>query len=467
MIHRCTLLVILLFSCLLSSIVAQAQPYDPNTADLIQVYQQALVSDPTYQQAIAQQLYDKQGVPINVSALLPALSFQGAPSISKSQYTGNTVQPVSNTTKQYILNLNLTQTVFNMAQFMAVAEARSLSKQADATLNAATQDLMTRVASAYFAVLQDEDNIAYADAAKMFYGKQLEQIKQQYAVGLKTVTDVYTSRASFESASANYIAAVNQFAMYKENLRVITGTYYPKLAKLSDTFPLISPQPANIEAWVKKSIQQNWSIKAAQYAADAALQNVKQQFSGHLPTINIAGTMSNTYVTNTGDSVVLDEGSSRQINRAATINLNIPLFQGGYVTATTQQAQYAYQKSLQGLEQATRMAINMTRQSYLSIIASISQIIADKQAIKSATSSVQGLEASYQVGTGTLIDVLNVRQALLNNEKEYAADRYSYVNNLLALKKAAGTLSTSDLQAINSWLETSAKSAPHLKPHKM
>src|SRR3990167_1131211 len=384
---------LLVFS-LLFSVIAQAQN-DANTADLIQVYQQALVSDPIYQQAIDQQLYDKQGVPINVSAILPALAIQGTPSISKSQFTGSTVEPLTNTTKQYILNLSLSQTVFNMAQFMAIGGARSLSKQADATLSSATQDLMTRVATAYFAVLQDEDNLLYANGAKTFYAKQLEQVKQQYEVGLKTVTDVYTARASFESASATYIEAENQLAADKENLRVITGTYYPNLAKLSNNFPLVSPQPSNIDTWVMKSTQQNWAIKASQYSADAALQTVKQQFSGHLPTVSLTGGLSNTYATNTGSSVVTDEGSSRQINRTAALNLNVPLFQGGYVTATTQQAQYGYQKALQNVEQTTRGAINTTRQSYLSILAGISQIKADKEAIKSSVSSLQGLEASY------------------------------------------------------------------------
>ena len=447
MIKQLSLLVLVL----LFSMTTEART-NPETADLIQVYQQALVSDALYQQAIAQRLYDKQGVPINVSALLPTLALQFTPSISKSQFTGATLEPSSNTTKQNVLNLSLTQTVFNMAQYMAVAGATSISKQADAILNTATQDLMTRVASAYFTILQDEDNLAFSEAAKTFYGKQLEQVKQQYQVGLKTVTDVYTARASFESASANYIAAENLLANDKENLRVITGVYYPKLAKLSNHFPLASPQPADIEAWVKKTTQQNWAIKASQYSADAALQTVKQQFSGNYPSVNVVGAYTNTFMDNTGNSSLVAQGSSREKDRSVTLNLNVPIFQGGYVTATTQQAQYGYQKALQSLEQTTRSAINSTRQSYLNVIAGISQIGADQQAIKSSISSLKGLEASYQVGTGTLVDVLNQRQSLLNNEKNYAEDRYGYINNLLTLKKAAGTLSTNDLQAINSWL---------------
>jgi outer membrane protein len=273
---KCVLLFTILFGLLIST--------TGSAANLMEVYQQALMSDQVFQQALSQRLITRQGLPISISAVLPALSATVNPYITKTSVSGATNFIGSNTVRGYTFNLALTQTVFNFAQFANIGVNCSLSKQADATLNAALQSLMLRVAKAYFAILQDEDTIRNGVATKEAYAKQLDQITQQYKVGLKTITDVYTAQASYDGAVAGLIAARNNLSNDRENLRVITGVYYPSIAKLGESFPFVTPKPANIELWVERAQIQNWQIKAAQYGADAARTNIKQQFAGHLPT---------------------------------------------------------------------------------------------------------------------------------------------------------------------------------------
>jgi len=145
-------------------------------------------------------------------------------------------------------------------------------------------------------------------------------------------------------------------------------------------------------------------------------------------------------------------GPNTQTNRTVMLNVTMPIFAGGGVTAQTNQAAYQYRASQQQLQLALRNAINSTRQSYLNITSGISKINADKQAIKSSISSLNGMQVSYQVGTETLVDVLNQQQKVLQAQTSYAADRYAFVNNILLLKQAAGTLSFDDIRAINAWL---------------
>jgi outer membrane protein len=437
-----------------------------HAANLIEVYQQAQTCDPIFQQAIAQSLSTKEGVPISASAILPNIVFNASPSVSRVGYAGSNFDPVVDTVsgvylnprnvslRGYSMNLTLTQTVFDFAKFSTVAQQISLSKSADATLNAALQSLMTRVASAYFAVLKDEDNLSYAEASKLAYAQQLDQIKQLYKVGLKTLTDVYTAQASYESGVATYIGAQTTLENDKENLRVITGIYYPHLASLSDRFPLITPQPQNVEAWVKTALLQNWSIKASQYNVAAQRAVIKQQFAGHLPTVNVQTTFSKQLYDNINnyDSFSTRKGPGTTSDRQIALNVTVPIFSGGAVIAQTNQAIYNYQVTQQQLEQTVRTTMSTTRQSYNSIVAGISQITADKDAIKSTISSLEGLEASYRVGTETLVDVLNQQQNVFEAQTKYATDRYAFVNNILALKQAAGTLSIDDLCAINAWL---------------
>ncbi|VVC75049.1 Outer membrane protein TolC [Aquicella siphonis] len=434
-------------------------------ANLLEVYEQAQTSDPVFLQAVAQRLSTREGVPISAAALLPNIAFTASPSADKVGYSGSNFDPVVDNSGSYVnprnltqrnfsMSLSLTQTIFNYAQFSAVAQQVSLAKGADATLNAALQNLMIRVASAYFAILKDEDNLSYAEASKLAYAEQLDQVRQQYKVGLKTITDVYTAQASYDSAVATYIAAETTLSNDRENLRVITGVYYPHLSSLSDEFPLVSPQPRNVETWVKKAVAQNWSIKSGQYNVSAAREQIRQQYSGHLPTINVQTTFSKEVSDNINNYSSFTErnGPGTTSDRGIALNVNVPIFSGGGVVAQTNQASYNYQVAQQQLEQTIRSTINTTRQSYLSIVAGISQIKADKEAIQSTISSLEGLEASYRVGTETLVDVLNQQQKVFQAQTQYATDRYAFVNNILALKQAAGTLSFDDLRAINAWL---------------
>ena len=439
-----------------------------HAADLIQVFQEALISDPTYQEAIAQRLADRENVPINGALLLPQANINGGPTLTHFHQSAASGMPeYSATSRGYSVTLTLTQTVFNYAQFKALAGACAASKQADAALNAAEQNLMLRVANAYFAVLKDEENLVYSRANKKAFSEQFTQTNQQYQVGSKTITDVYTARSSLDTAAAGYIAAETTLANDQENLRAITGKLYPALAHLSKRFPLVSPQPAVMEAWVHTAQLQNWSIKANEYAAQAARENIKQQTAGHLPTVSVQGAYNVGYNNNLSSTNGIGSNTIQNTpfiapNKAHTsdatvsLNLGIPIFAGGGVVAQTNQARYNYQIALQKLETAIRTTVSNTRQSYLGIQLGIEQLQADHQAIKSTISSLDGLRSGYHVGTQTLVDVLNQQQKVFQAQTQYATDRYAYVNNLLLLKQAAGTLSVQDLQAINGWLTDEA-----------
>lgn len=448
-------------------------------ADLLEVYQQAQCSDPVFQQAVAQRLSTKEGVPISLASLLPNLLLNFNPTVTRQGFAGsslltdiagNTISPRNNTQRAYNLSLSLNQTIFDYAQYANLQGSLATSNAADATLNAALQELMIRVSKAYFAILENEDKLRYSEASKITYKEQLSEAKQNYDVGLKTITDVYTAQARYDSAVADYVAKEADLANSRENLRAITGKYYPDISKLSESFPLLVPAPANIDAWTQTALRQNWNIKSAQYNVSSKLQTVHQEFAGHLPTAQLQGSLSRNYQDNINgyESFNQRNGPAEQVAKTVGVNINFPIFSGGGVVAQTNQATYNYQVTQQQLEQATRDTVNSTRQSYLNVLSYISQIKADRQAIKSNISSLEGMEASYKVGTETLVNVLNQQEKLFQSQTEYATDRYAFVNNLLSLKQAAGTLSFDDLHAINRWLTESidTTSIYHRKPIK-
>jgi len=434
-------------------------------ANLVEVYQEAQLNDPTFHQAIAQRLITKDGVPISLSAILPNLALNFGPYVKRTSNSGTSYlgptdgiteafYPRNVSTRGYNLQLTLTQTLFDFSKFFAVSGQVALSKAADATLNSALQDLMVRVAKAYFAVLQDEDNLKYLRASKISYKQQLNEATEQFKVGLKTRTDVDLSTASYNTTVASYIGAESQLANDKENLRVLTGKYYAHLSPLSENFPLVRPQPLDINAWTLKAQQQNWKIKASQHKLESNRQNVRQQFAGNLPTVNMDVHVARSYTNtiNNYESLVNRNGPGTTTDKYLGFNVNLPIISGGSVIANTSQATHSYQLAHEELEYAVRSTINETRQSFMNILAGVHKVTADKIAIKSNISSLEGLEASYQVGMETLVNVLNQQEKVVQTQSQYAKDRYEFVINILLLKQAAGTLSFEDLRAINTWL---------------
>lgn len=434
-----------------------------HAANLVEVYRQALCNDPVYQAAIAQRNAVKTGVPLSIASILPHALFTMNPAVTRSGIAGSMLGgtntfpflPRNNTERTYTMRLTVTQTIFDFAKFYKIAGEVANAKGADATLNAALQNLMVRVANAYFDILKDEDDLAYADASKRAFKEQYDQMREQFKVGLKTTTDVYTAQASYESALATYIAAETKLANDRENLRVLTGVYYAHLSPLSEDFPLLKPND-HIEVWVNRALTQNWSIKASQYAVETAKQTIKQKMSGHFPTLEAQGMMDRIFDQNVnGYRAVLNrDGPGVQTDRQVGLNIVLPISEGGAVLAQTSQATYNYEIAQQQLEENIRQTINKTRQSYMNLIAGVSKITADKAAVKSAISSVRGIEESYRVGAETLVDVLIQQQKVYQTQTTYAQDRYAFIKNIFLLKQAAGTLSFEDLHAINNWLDT-------------
>lgn len=460
---------ILLISTLLS------WHFTAHAADLLEVYQQALHSDPVFQQVVAQSLVTKDNVPISISYILPNISLFANPTITRYGLSGteyrtgsigniNFYDPRNLTQRTYTLDLSLKQPVFNYGLLENIYVQLENAKSACASLNAALQNLMIRVAKAYFAVLRDEEELTYTLASKRYYQFQSNQINDQYQAGMKNITDVYTAKAAYESSAAAYITAEKRLANDRENLRAITNVYYPHLSYLKDNFPVISPQPNNIERWVKTALMQNWSIKAAQYSLEAAKQNIKQQYAGHFPTISLETSFARNYTYNINRyaSYIDNNGTGTITNKSIGFNIDIPIFEGGGVVSKTNQARHLYDQQTQILEESIRTTVTNTRQSFMNIVAGASQLKADKHVINAAVQSLQGTIDRYHSGIQTLLDVLNREEVLYDAQITYATDRYEFVNNVLLLKEAAGTLKFEDLRAINTWL--TSNDSYHIQP---
>lgn len=422
------------------------------SANLVEVYREALQSDPTFKAAEAQWLAQSQLLPISRAALLPNLSANGTVARNRVDEITNAPNAAAlgkngvgySNSAQYGLNLN--QSIFNFASWMAVRNAQATVKQAEANYSAAAQDLMIRVAQAYFDVLQAYDDLQTTQAEKRSLSQQLQQTEERYRVGLIAITGVNQIQASYDATVANEIAAKNVLANKLEELHAITDSYYPSLAGPTNTLPLVIPKPANINAWVAVAGQQNYTLQAANFAAEAAHENVKEQAASNLPTVSATGGYNYNNQTGAG---MFDKTKTATVG----VTVSLPIVEGGLVTAQTRQASYQYAQASAQVEEAYRSTVTQTREAYLGVMSGISQIKADKQAIISSESSLKATEAGYEVGTNTIVDVLEQQSSLYTARRNFDKDQYQYLLNTLTLKQAAGTLSQGDLAIINSWLK--------------
>lgn len=435
--------------------------------DLMEIYQEATQYDQVFQAAKATRLSVGETLPQNIAPLLPQLS-------AIANTTGNYYNalvapktppilagdiPTDNTgIKKYNSNgytVTLTQPLINFNQWMLVSKAKATVNQANATFGAAAQALIIRVAQAYFNVLLAQDNLEFAQAQTKANAEKLKLAQQRYAVGMDAIASVNDAQAGYDRTYAQQIAAENNLRNANEALRQITGQTYSHLESFKTAIPLLTPRPYNVEDWVNAGAKQNLTLLAQRFATEAARENIKANFGNHLPTVSAVG----TYGPNYGQQL----GTVNAVQASAAIQVNVPLYQGGLVNSQVRQAEDDYATAAANRENAYRTVVVGVRQNYNNVMAGISKIKADQQAIVSAQSSLDSNTEQYKVGTSTMIDVLIALQNVYNAKQNYASDQYNYLLSTLQLKQAAGTLGPNDLAEINLWLHSRAAKSQNAK----
>ena len=443
-----------------------------NAASLLDVYEQALVNDPRIKEAFANKEAIIEAKPQARSFILPQLSgsasFSDNDSDGQSTFQQKIINPfngeevvITNNTdflqesETLQWDVTLRQAIFDYGSWMNLRKANKTVAQAEIDYLAAEQDLIIRVANAYFNVLAAEDTLEAEQAARQAIEKQLDQAQKRFDVGLIAITDVQEAQAAYDQSIANEITSKRNLATAKESLRAITDSYPGQLNKPDNNLPLIMPNPQSESDWVETSLEQNLSYLSAQVGVEIAKSEIKVQRSGHLPTIGIQASKRDIDT----DSFRSDSGSeftpadNENINEGVGVQLNLPLYSGGQVTSRVRQAVARHRASKEKLERVARETTRIARDSYLGVISGIATVKALQQSVISSATALQATEAGYEVGTRTTVDVLDARRRLYSSQKNLAISKYDYLKNILQLKQAAGTLTQSDLEQINNWLK--------------
>lgn len=422
-----------------------------HATDLMDIYEQALENDTVFKNAYDTYMSSTEAVPQARSVLYPQVGFtsQAGRNLQKVTAGGTSVD-------QYysgnVWQVTASQAVFNYQAWAKVAQAKASVKAAQATFNDAAQNLILRTAKAYFDVLFAKDTLDFAEAKKRANKRQYDQASQRFQVGLDAITSVYEAKAAYDQSIATVISARNNQVNQSENLRKLTNHVYDALAPLRDSrIPLISPEPNDVNQWIDTGLKQNYKLYASKYNLEVSKENMKALSAGNWPVLSIQSNATQTRNDVAGASFFVP---SRQTQANVALAMNFPVFQGGLVQSQTRQAQYNFQGSAEQMEQTYRDVVVNSRIAFNTITDGISKVKADRQTIISQQNSLESTEAQFEVGTRTMVDVVNAQQRLFEAQEQLARDQYDLINSILTLKYLAGTLNVNDIEQINSWLAT-------------
>lgn len=442
--------------------------------DLLSIYDSAVINDPQIREAEANRKAARESRPQAISRLLPQANVTASRTRSWSDGTGLSGFVLGN---QLIRNntggagvtdtdswqLSIRQSVFSWANWATLMQASHQVAQAESDYLAQQQSLAQRVASQYFAVLNAQDNVAAQEAARDAFARQADQAEKRFEVGLIAITDVQEARSARDSAAADVISAKRALASAQEQLRATTGGKYAVLNAPDEKMPLLTPEPASEDDWVQVSMEQNATLISSRLAADIARDSVKVAFGGHLPTVDLVA--GRTYSDSDGFRLVpidpvpatppttnLSTSLSTSYGKSLSLQVTVPLFSGGSTQSLVRESQYRWIAAKERLERTSRDTERQARDAYLGVISEISRVQALRQALESSQTALRATEAGYEVGTRTAVDVLDARRQVIANQTAYSQSRYTYLNNLIQLRLAAGDLDRGTIEEINKWL---------------
>lgn len=445
--------------------------------NLVEVYQLALQNDPTFRAAQATLRAGLEEEIKGRAELLPKVNVTAGFGLNQAQNRGQFpaggILFPSNTdigTQSKSWGVSLSQPVFDLSAWFRFRRGQELSEQAQTRFAAEQQAVIQRVAEAYVQVLRALANLEASRSQETATERQLEQARARFEVGLAAITDVREAEAAHDIAVAQRLADEGTLKVAKEQLSVLTGRPHEEVWSLKEGYPITQPDPPAVEKWIEFAEQNNYDIKVAALARAAALQAARAAKAEHLPKITANLSYSESRSENDFHNLAPLSASDRYFNfprnanqGALSLNLTMPLFAGGAISANSRQAQAEYDRSAEEYLGTVRRTVQNTRAEYINVVTGVARAQAAQQAVLSSRSSLEATEAGYEVGTRNIVDVLTAVRALHAAMRDYESVRLDYLLASLRLKRLAGTLSPADLAELNRWL-TPPKDSSHEAP---
>ena len=375
----------------------------------------------------------------------------GRPSLSLGSVVSRTETDLPSTSR---LNTNTLQAglsgeqwLFNRANAATMSQAEKSLAVAQADLVTAEQDLIVRLAQAYFDVLAAQDALTTAQASKKAIGEQLASARRNFQVGTATITDTREAQARFDLATAQEIAADNDLRTKRIALDQLVGRANVQPQPLAVPVALPATVPAAVDEWVSL-VEQAPSVRKAQLGFDIAKLEHEKARAGHLPTVKLEGTLGTSNARGSFPELQGSEGTTSSASLG--VRFALPLYTGGSVGNRVKETVSLQEQARNNLEAARRGVAQSTRQAFFGVQSGQAQVKALEAAESSSKLALEATQLGYRVGVRVNLDVLNAQTQLFTTQRDLSKARYDVVVNGLRLRQAAGNLQPSDVNAVNS-----------------
>jgi outer membrane protein len=421
---------------------------------LLDIYNDALENDPQYKSAEFSYLAGKEIKVQGRAGLLPNVSISAQTNWNEYYQNGD----LQNEYNNFSSSARLTQPLIRLDSWFKYRQSKFLTDAAEADFAYSQQALIVRTAELYFNVLRAIDNLSAARSEEKAIKKQLDQIRQRYEVGLAAVTEVQEAQLAFDLSLASRTRVEGEVYTAKEALNALVGREILSLDGLVNDLNVTNPVPASKEEWARKAVENNFRLQAANLRKFASKNNARSVASNHLPKVDIVGVQTesetNQYAfdgLNTGGAFNITVPDETQRD-TYSLQLSMPIFQGGAVISRTKQAYAESNKSSEDALFTERSVIQDVRSQYSNVVTLVANLRAQKQAVVSASSALEATKVGYEVGTRNIVDLLQAEKNLYSAERNLSNAKYDYLITTLRLHLAAGTLSPENLIEINNLL---------------
>jgi outer membrane protein len=411
--------------------------------NLTQLYEAASTYDATYQSAKSQYEANLAKAAQAKAGLYPTAGLTAG--VNRSNVDNSNPDITRNPTSQNV-TINAAQPLYRPANKATAEQGDKQADLAKTTLATAEQDLIVRLAQAYFDVLASNDSLAFVKAQKAAVAEQLASAKRNFEVGTSTITDTREAQARFDLVIAQEIAAENDLRVKKIALDQLVGKTNADPRPVALPLALPAVVPGDVNAWVTQSEQEHPTLKAAQLALEVAQLETRKAEAGHKPTIDAVA----SYGINRSLNVA--PANNRASTASIGLQLNLPLFAGYATQNRVKETLLLEDKARNDLEGAKRGIAQATRTAFFGVQSGLGQVKALEAAETSSQSALDANKLGYQVGVRINIDVLNSQSQLFQTKRDLAKARYDVLVGGLKLRQANGTLKAEDLVQVNNLL---------------
>lgn len=437
----------LLLAALGCSGPAAAEP----VADLLGLYEQALMRNPGFRGAESGAAAALEGEAVARGRLLPQLSAYGEAQAIDERITGNffglTDVDRDERFERYSYGLNLTQAVIRPDLWAGLDQAVLRSEQARLQQGQLRASLLLELAEAYFGALAAKDALRLAQTRVETVREQRDLVVSRSQAGLLTDAEQQFSEAALALARTAEVEARSALLIARSQLHAVSGRADAQVRGLSPSFNVLLPNPAIEEVWVERARLAHPRVLQARLDAEIARLEVRRVQRRRWPSLDLVGQAAEL---DSGGGLA-GERDERELRIGA--RLAIPLYAGGQISAGVRAAGHLAEQAEAELARAQDEAALEARRAYLQLLGGRLQISALRDAVEAARRGELAARSGFEAGTRTHAELFAATEQRFEAEVRYQAVRYRQLLSSLQLKAAAGTLSAADATGLNRLLD--------------